>query len=99
MEEDVLDILLDEDNRDPIILANGKRRITFEQIAVIPMNERIYCVLRPIDKLEGVAEGEALVFRVAEDENGVASLQAENDELTAIDVFEEYYNLLEKADG
>ena len=34
--KDILDILLDEDNRDPIVLVDEKgRRIAFEQVAII----------------------------------------------------------------
>ena len=46
MEQDrpnIIDILLDEVNKDPIVLVdeNGKK-LTFEQIAVIPYNDVIY---------------------------------------------------------
>lgn len=92
----ILDVLLDEDNKDPIILldANG-RRLTFEQIAVIPYNDKLYCVLKPVDKLENIADDEAIVFYV--DETGKEPvLMVETDEKVAIEVFDEYYNLLDE---
>ena len=39
-------------------------KISFEQIAVIPLEERIFAILKPIEKTEGVGEDEALVFEV-----------------------------------
>lgn len=92
---DIVDVLFDPDNREPITLMdeNGKQ-LVFEQIAVVPYDGRIYCVLKPLTKLEGIAEDEAIVFRLEEDETG-AGLKVEEDEPTALAVFEEYYKLLE----
>lgn len=99
MEKDIINILLDEDNSDPIILTdeNG-RKLAFEQIAVIPYDQKIYCVLKPIDYIKGVADDEAIVFYVDESktENNEPTLRVETDELKALDVFEEYYNLLDE---
>lgn len=98
-QENILDILLDEDNKDPIVLVdNTGRRLTFEQIAVIPYNEKIYCVLKPVDKIENVQDDEAIVFFVDEQEGREPVLMVETDEKTAINVFDEYYNLLDEAD-
>lgn len=95
-EKELLDILFDEDNVDPIILVDDKgEKTAFEQIAVIPMNAEVYCVLKPIDKIDGVADDEAIVFRVDE-VDGVPVLIAETDEPTAHRVFEEYYNLVDE---
>ena len=42
-EMDVLDILLDEENDDPISLFDeNDNEIKFEQVAIIPENEKIY---------------------------------------------------------
>lgn len=95
-EKELLDILLDEDNVDPIILFDDTgKRVAFEQIAIIPMGCEIYCVLKPIDEIDGVADDEALVFRVDE-KDGSAVLVVETDEPTAHKVFEEYYNLVDE---
>lgn len=97
---DILDILLDEDNKDPIILLdNTGKRLTFEQIAVIPYNEKIYCVLKPMDKIDNVQDDEAIVFYVEEKDGEEPVLMVETDEKTAIDVFDEYYNLLDEAEA
>lgn len=95
-DKELLDILLDEENVDPIILFDESgKRVAFQQIAIIPMAAEIYCVLKPIDEMEGIAEDEALVFRVDE-KGGVPVLVVETDEPTAHKVFEEYYNLVDE---
>lgn len=96
---DIIDILLDEDNKDPIVLVDGQgKKLSFEQIAVIPYNNKIYCVLKPIDKIENVQDDEAIVFFVDEQEGKEPVLMVETDEKVAMDVFDEYYNLLDEAD-
>lgn len=94
-ELDLLDILLDEDNEDPITLydENGKP-FKFDQVAVIPLDEKLYAILKPIDALEGVADDEAIVFSV-NDNDGETSLIVEIDEPIAMRVFDEYYKLLD----
>lgn len=97
---DIIDILLDEENKDPIVLVDSNgRKLSFEQIAVIPHNDKIYCVLKPIDKIENVQDDEAIVFYVDEKEGQEPTLMVETDEKVAMDVFDEYYNLLDEADA
>ncbi len=98
-ELDLVDVLLDMDNKDPIVLVDGSgKKISFEQIAVIPYNDKIYCVLKPIDKIDNVQDDEAIVFYVDE-KDGQKVLMVETDEKVAISVFDEYYNLLDKEDA
>lgn len=95
-EIDVLDILLDEENDSPITMYNEKdEKVLFEQVAVIPMDGKIYAILKPQDEMEGVANDEALVFYVEEREYG-SELIVETDEEKAIKVFDEYYKLLDE---
>ncbi len=96
----ILDILLDEDNEDPITLYDeNDKAIRFDQVAIIPLEEKLYAILKPIDEMENVADDEAIVFVVNEDENGESILEIETDEPTAIKVFDEYYKLLDKQDA
>jgi len=100
--KDILDILLDKDNKDPItmFLSSGKK-IRFEQVAVIPhwIDEQmtLFAVLKPIEEIEGIGEDEAMVFRVETDDTGETVLILEKDEMIAIEVFNKYYDLLEDA--
>ncbi|MCH5151498.1 MAG: hypothetical protein J1F65_02425 [Clostridiales bacterium] len=96
---DLLDILLDRDNTDPIVLQDESgKTLSFAQVAIIPYDtgdERIlYAVLKPIDRIEGIADDEAIVFKAVTNENGDTVLRVEEDELRAIDVFDKYYDLL-----
>ena len=89
-----LEMLLDEECNDNIVLFDEDGEATeFEQIAVIPLEDKLYCILRPID-LPDLDEDEAFVFAVTEgDEEGSLDL-VEEDEI--IDqVFELYYSLLD----
>lgn len=96
-EIDILDVLLDEDNEDPITLYDeNDKPVKFDQVAIIPMDEKLYAILKPIDEIEGVADDEAIVFAINEGENGETSLIIENDEPTAIKVFDQYYVLLDE---
>ena len=95
-ELDILDILLDEDNEDPITLYDeNSKAYKFDQVAVIPLDEKLYAILKPIDALEGVADDEAIVFAV-NDNDGETSLIVEIDESIAMRVFDEYYKLLDE---
>lgn len=101
---DLLDVLLDDNNRDPIVLMDETgRQITFEQVAIIPhiVNDvkKLFAVLKPLDKIEGIGEDEAIVFAVNIDACGAATLRVERNELIAIDVFNKYYDLLEATTG
>ena len=99
---DLLDVLLDKDNRDPILLMDEKgRQMRFEQVAVIPYDvdkedRKLYVVLKPIDKIEGIADDEAIVFVCDTDKAGNTVLRLEENEEIAIDVFDKYYDLLEE---
>lgn len=95
---DLLDVLLDENNTAPIYMYdNNGRQLKFEQVAIIPMEEELYCILKPLIELEGVADDEAIVFRVDEDDEGESFLTVETNEKKAMTIFKEYYDLLEEA--
>ena len=91
--ESILDILLDEDNKEPLVLTSEDQRLTFEQVAVIPFDEKVYAILKPVEQIEGIAEDEAVVFYVDEEHD---SLQVEDNEEKAKAVFDEYYRLLDE---
>jgi len=93
---DLLDILLNEDDAQTITLTNADgKEITFEQVAVIPKDETLYAILKPVDDMEGVNDDEAIVFRVDESESEPV-LKLEEDEAVAMDVFGEYVKLWEE---
>ena len=70
MEKNPIDRLFDENDSDPIILyGEDDQEIAFEQIALIPMNERVYVIMQPVELLEGMADDEALVFEITEQDD------------------------------
>ena len=93
-----IDMLLDEDNNDNIVLFNeDNQQIEFEQIALVPIQNRVYALLKPVLSMEGIADDEALVFAIEEVDGEDCLVIVEEDEI--IDkVFEEYYEML-RAEG
>ena len=92
----VIDILLDEDNDDNIILYDENNQANeFEQIALIPLNGKIYAILKPVNCMENVGDDEAVVFCIEEVE-GEYVLIPEQDDAVGEAVFNEYYSLLEE---
>ena len=102
MEKSLVDILLDEEDMSDVVLYdNDDKAVRFEQIAIIPEvidgQTRLYAILQPIDTLDGVAEDEALLFRVFTEENdGEDNVVFEDDFDIAETVFEHYYKLIEE---
>ena len=66
-EKSQIELLLDENNTDNLKLYDENNKETeFEQVAVIPLNEKIYAILKPVTKIVGVNDDEALVFVIEE---------------------------------
>lgn len=92
-----IDALFDQDNNDNITLFNEKDEpVEFEQIALIPLNEVVYAILRPTQKIEGVADDEAFVFEIVEDEENGDTLRLVEDDGIIEDVFADYNKLLDE---
>jgi len=92
--ESPIDILFDETNNDPIYLYSEKGEfIGFEQIALIPLRELVYVILKPIKPMDGIGENEGLVFEIKEDTNGKEYLKLVVDEKIIDDVFVIYDDL------
>ena len=89
----IIDKIYDPDNEENIILYNeNDEPVEFAQIAVIPLEERVFVILKPLDVVEGVADDEALVFEINEKDD--ETLKIVTDMSLAERVFDEYYKLL-----
>ncbi len=91
-----IDMLLDEKNDENIVLYDeNNKENEFEQIAVIPVEDKTYVLLRPVEKWDGLGEDEAVVFAIEEidDED---CLVLEEDDKVIDQVFDNYYDLLRK---
>ena len=92
-----IDALYDEDNNDAIILFNERgEEIAFEQIALIPLKEVTYAILKPIKPMEGLGENEGLVFSIETSDDGQEFLMLTTDEKIIDDVFDVYDRLVEE---
>ncbi len=96
VEKSPIECLLDEENSEDIVLYDEKNKKTvFEQVAVIPMQNKIYAILKPAEKILGIEDDQALVF-VIEEIDGEDCLRLVEDDKTIDDAFEQYYELLRK---
>ncbi len=69
-QKNIMDQILDENNNDNIILYNENgEEVEFEQIAIIPLNDNVYLILKPVVLFEGMQENEGLVFLIEEYED------------------------------
>ena len=91
-----IDMLLDENNTENIKLYNEENEeIEFEQIALVPIENKTYAILRPLLENEDIAEDEALVFVIDEIDDEDCLVIVEDDAMVD-KVFEEYYKMLKE---
>ncbi|MBQ2717272.1 MAG: DUF1292 domain-containing protein [Clostridia bacterium] len=91
-----IDKILDEECTDNIVLYDENNKETeFEQVALIPKDEKIYVILKPVTKIEGVADDEALVFVIDEIEDQDCLIIVDDEQIIT-EVFNDYYKLLEE---
>ena len=95
-EKTQIEKLLDEDDDSNLTLYDENNNpIEFQQVAVIPKNNKIYAILKPLSKKFNIADDEALVFVIEEVDDEDYLIIVEDDKI--IDsVFDEYYELLKE---
>ncbi len=92
--DELLDKIYDEENSEAIVLTNENgQEIAFEQIALIPQNEKVYIIMKPVQPLEGLGEDEGLVFLIDE---GLRRFELVVDEEIIDQVFAVYDELVEE---
>ena len=94
-----IEALLDENNTDLIALYDEKgKEVRFEQVAIIPIDEEVYTILKPVEETEEVGENEAQVFKIElEDEDSDEGYLTLVGDVELIDkVFDIYYKLFEE---
>ena len=90
--------ILDENNTENIVLFDDQQNpITFEQVALIPLDRTnaLYAILIPITPMQGVNEGEGVLFEVDEQKQ---SLEVVSDQQIIDDVLEVYQTLLDQGE-
>ena len=95
-EKTQIEKLLDEDDDSNLTLYDENNNpIEFQQVAVIPKNNKIYAILKPLSKKFNIADDEALVFVIEEVDDEDYLIIVEDDKI--IDsIFDEYYELLKE---
>ncbi len=81
-----------------LLSATGEE-IDFVEIAGIAHKGNFYAILQPVELLEGMADDEALVFRVSRNEDGEDKFEIELDDEIIDAVFAEYNRLLDKLES
>lgn len=96
--KDPINQILDENNLENIIMFDDENKpIEFEQVAVIPLenDELLYAILIPITPMQGVNEGEGVVFAIDEAKHDI---QVVNDETKIDAVLTVYQKLVEEGE-
>ena len=102
--ENVIAILLDEnDDRNVILVNDEEEEVEFQQICIVPFNDELYAILRPLN-MKGVDDGGAIVFHICLDETAETEeeamangyLEIESDDYIADAVFNEFLTMLEE---
>ena len=86
--------ILDEKNMDNVILYDEDNKpIEFEQVAVIPLERTglLYAIMIPITPMQGVAEGEGVLFALDEVKG---SIEIERDDEIIDEVLSIYQTLI-----
>lgn len=83
---------MENDDIVTLLSATGEK-IDFIEIAGILHKGNFYAILQPVELIEGMADDEALVFKVTRNENGEDKFEIELDDEIIDAVFAEY-NLL-----
>ena len=94
-----IDVLLDPNNYDNVVLYNDKDEpVEFEQIAIIPLDDKTYVILQPVNREDiGIEEDEAFAFEIIQDEEkGDSLVLVEDDVLRHVRSLFEIYENAEK---
>ena len=88
------DMEFENDDIVTLLSATGEE-VSFLEIAGIAHKGNFYAILQPLELLEGMADDEALVFKVTRTENGEDKFEIELDDDIIDVVFAEYNKLLD----
>lgn len=92
-----IDAILDPKDSSNITLYDEKDNgVEFEQVCLVPLRNQIYCILKPVKALNGLADDEALVFQIYTDEERRDTLIMITDSKIIDEVFDIYYKLLDQ---
>lgn len=80
MEDDEIVTLYDDDDQP----------VDFYEVACVEYEDEYYVLLEPVEEMEGIEEGEVLIFKLEEQEDGTDMFMPVDDEQLLNAVFDEY---------
>ncbi len=89
IEDDEIVTLYDDDNQP----------VDFYEVAVVEYEDDYYALLEPVEEMEGIEEGEVLIFKLEEQDDGTDMFIPVDDEELLNAVFEEYLRTAEDGCG
>ena len=96
---DNIDIIDNNDENIITLTSEAGEEIAFLQIAGIAYRGDFYAILQPVELLDGMADDEALVFKVERTPDGADRFAIELNDDVVDAVFEIYNELLDEAEG
>ena len=97
MSKELMDeMIYDDDFPVVTLLTDDGEEIDFIEVAVVNYKNENYSILQPIELFEGMAEDEALVFKIGVAENGEDRFEMVTDDELIDLVFAEYNKTLIK---
>lgn len=88
--------LFNYEAEDVITLCTSEgEEVDFIEIAGIAYRGNFYAILQPVELLDGMEDGEAIVFKVQRGKDGADNFSIELDDTVIDAVFEEYNKLLD----
>lgn len=86
--------ILDEEDSDNVILYDvNEQAVEFEQIALIPLEDKLYTILVPVTEVDGIEKGEGVLFEIDERK---LQIEAVSDPVIMDKAIEIYNQLLEE---
>ena len=85
------------ENQETIVLQSATgEEVEFVELGGVELDGEFYLILQPVELLEGMADDEAIAFKVTIDEEGYENYFVVDDEELMDRIFEEYNKLIEK---
>ena len=98
-DKEILDEMMEEEGDIVVLRSPDGEEVEFEEIATINLDEKLYVILAPIEKIEGMEEDEAIAFEVTEGDGENDNFTIVTDEDTIDKIFAEYNRLLDEQDN
>lgn len=95
---DSIDHMINDDDDVITLVTDGGEEVDFVEVAGIAYRGNFYAILQPIKLIDGMEEGEALIFKVTRGKDGEDNFEIELDDSIIDAVFAEYNKLLDESD-